>query len=128
MQLQPYKVAVTEKSICTVSIGKINYRRLLKQMQLMNEVLQTRNLYQCICHEMRNGLLGNLFPVLLFITIKSKSMKEDQSRATILMSRELMGITYNFFGALRLNKDFPTPLAQANKLIPRIYPLASFFT
>jgi len=31
LKLQPY-VAETERSICTVSIEKINYRRLLKQV------------------------------------------------------------------------------------------------
>jgi len=56
---------------------------------------------------MRNGLLGKLFPLLVFITIKLKSMEKDQSRATILMSRELTSITYISFGALQLNKDFP---------------------
>ena len=32
LKLQPNKVVVTEKSIFTVSIGKINYRCLLKRM------------------------------------------------------------------------------------------------
>ena len=30
LELQPYKVATTERSICTASIGKINYMRLQK--------------------------------------------------------------------------------------------------
>ena len=32
LELQPYKVAATERSICTASIGKIYYRCLQKQL------------------------------------------------------------------------------------------------
>jgi len=38
MELQPYKAATTEQSICTVSIGEINSRQLQKWLQLKNKL------------------------------------------------------------------------------------------
>ena len=38
--------------------------------------VQTQNLHHRACHELRNGLLGKLFPLLLCITTNSKSMKK----------------------------------------------------
>ena len=66
MKLQPYKVAATEKSIYTVSIGKINYRRLLKWMYVTYEWTDelTWKFYYCACHEKKSRLLGKLFLLL----------------------------------------------------------------
>ena len=38
---------------------------------------QTRNLLHRVCHELRNGLLGKLFPLLLCITTKEVEMHEE---------------------------------------------------
>jgi len=62
LKLYPYKVSVIKRSICTVSIGKINYRHLLKQILVTYEwsavQVQTQNFHHHVCHALRNGLLG----------------------------------------------------------------------
>jgi len=68
--------------------------------------VQTQNLHHRVCHELRNGLLGELFLLLYFITTKSKSMKKHRLQITISMSREQTAITYDSFGILPSNKDF----------------------
>ena len=43
---------------------------------------QTRNLHQCIRHEMWNGLLGKLFPLLFVITTNKVKIDEERSIAS----------------------------------------------
>jgi len=121
LKLQPYKVAVIERSICTVR-HRENKPQVLPKTGVTyewNEV-RIRILYHYVCHELKNGLLGKLF----FYSpaspqTKSKSMKKHRLWTTVSMSREQMAITYNSLGAQQPNKDFRAPLAWANTMIPR---------
>ena len=61
----------------------------------------------CVCHEMRNELLGKLLLLLPFITTKSKSITKNWSRTTTLMLDEIMAITYHSFGEMQ---EFQAPL------------------
>ena len=78
LKLQPYKVATSER-IYTVSIGKTNYRHLLKTVIIFEySALQTQNLYHHACHELKNKLLGMLFLLLLlFITNTDEILEEN---------------------------------------------------
>ena len=60
LRLQPYKFAVTERTICTVSINQRNFRCLLKHVANEWSDVQTRNLHHCVCHELRNGLVDKV--------------------------------------------------------------------
>ena len=83
----------------------------------------TQILHQCVCHELRNELLGKLFLLLLllsFITTKKVKIHEE----ILIMNNHFdvtrtTAITYNSFGALQSNKDFRAPLVRANKMISR---------
>ena len=106
MKLQPYKVAAIERSICTVSIGKINYRCLLKWMQLTKGVM--RRLDICTIVFAMNWGMDNWVSYSFYSPVsprtKSKSMKKYQSRATASTSHEQTARTYNSFGALQSNR------------------------
>ena len=67
------------RSICTVSIGKINYWHLLKGCNLQMKYVQTPNLFHRVFHELRNGLLGKLFFLLPFITTNKVKIHEKTS-------------------------------------------------
>ena len=43
---------------------------------------QTRNLHHRVCRELRNGLLGKLFPLLLCITTNEVEIHEETSIAS----------------------------------------------
>jgi len=84
LKLQSYKVAATERSICTVSIGK-NKLQVLTKTDVTYEwsEVHARNLYYRVCHELRNGLLGKLFILLPFITASKVEIHEETSIASI---------------------------------------------
>ena len=79
IKLQTYKVAVTERLICTVSIGKTNYRCLLKQMYVTYEwsAVHTRNFHHSVCHKLRNGLLSKLFLFLSWVALNKVEINEE---------------------------------------------------
>ena len=43
--------------------------------------VQTRNLYHHVCHELRNGLLSKLFPLLSFFTTNKVEIHKETSIA-----------------------------------------------
>jgi len=55
LELQPYKVAVPERLICTVSIGKMALAKTVGTFEC--NAVQTQNLYHRVCYELRNGSL-----------------------------------------------------------------------
>jgi len=44
--------------------------------------VQTQNLHHCVCYELRNGLLGKLFLLLLCITTSKVEIHEETSIAS----------------------------------------------
>ena len=85
---------------------------------------QTRKLYHCVCHELRNRLLGKLFFLLPCITTNEETLIVSN----LFNVRWKTAITYNSFGALRSNKDFQASFAEANKMVPGFYPLTPSIT
>ena len=76
-KLQPYKVAETERLICTVSIEKNKLQVFPKTYVTYGwNGLQTRILHDCVCHELKNGFLGKLFLLLSFITTNKVEIHE----------------------------------------------------
>ena len=101
LKLQHYKKAVTERSICKGN----KLQALIKAGVIYKwSNVQTRNLYHRVCHELRNGLLGKFFLLLLCIT--TNKVEDYWLQITTLISRELTAIAYNSFGALPSNQDF----------------------
>ena len=116
-----FKVAATERSICTVSIWKINHWRFLKWMQLTNGV--NYGLEFCTIMFVMNWRMNYWVSYSLYFPplpqTKSKSMKKHWSWTTTSTSHKQMAITYNSFGTLQSNEDFWVPLAWVNTMIPR---------
>ena len=87
LELQPYKVATPGRSICTVGNRKIHHRCFVT---FEYNTVKIQNFYHCVSHELKNGLLGKIFLLLLFFITKVKSIKKNRSHATDSMSCELM--------------------------------------
>ena len=75
-ELQPYKVAVTERSICSANISKLQVFTKTDVSYKWSDA-QAQNLYHRVCHELRNGLLRKLFLLLLCISISKVKIHEE---------------------------------------------------
>jgi len=60
--------------------------------------------------------------------LEVKFMKKNQLCTIVSTWRKQVPITYESLGLLQQNKDFQTPLEQANKMIPRFLLLHPSFT
>jgi len=103
----------------TVSIRKINYRRLLKWINLQYEWsgAQTRDLHHRVCHHLRNGLLGNLFLILPCITTNKVEIYEET-----LIANNRSNVMWTNGHKLQFPRCTAfkwAPLTWANKMIPK---------
>jgi len=60
--------------------------------------------------------------------LQAKFMKKNQSHMIVSTWRKQVPITYISLGLLQWNKDFQTPLEQANKMMSRFLLLSPSFT
>jgi len=87
------------------------------------------NFCHCVRHEQGNRLLGKFFLYWsFFIAFKGEIHEENWSRTIISTWRKQVPITYVSLSLLLQNKDFPTRLEQANKMMSRFLLLGPPFT
>jgi len=84
----------------------------------------TYNFRHCTHHEQGNRLLGKFSLYSSFFT----ALKKNRLRMIISTWRKQPYITYQSLGLLQRNKDFWTPLEQANKMMSRVLLLRTSFT
>ena len=76
---------------------------------------QTQNLYHCVCHELRNGLLGKLFFLLLCITINKVEIHEET-----LIANNCFDIIWIFSHNLQCWKKEPTLKTWVSSYFPSV--------
>ena len=87
------------------------------------------NFHHRVCHEQGNQLLDNVsltHPSSLHT--KAKFVKKNRSRMIASTQCKQTLTTSVSLGLLQRNKDFPSPIEQANKMISRVLLLVPSFT
>jgi len=78
-ELQHYKVATTEQSICTANKLQALTKKTVEAYKPIE--VQSNNFHHCTHHEQGNGLLGKFFLYLSFFTACKSEIHEQKSIA-----------------------------------------------
>jgi len=91
--------------------------------------VRSYNFRHCTHHEQGNGWLGEVFLYSSFFTaFEGRIHEKNWSRTIVSTWCKQAPITYESLGVLQRNRDFLTPLEQANKMMSRLLSLRSSFT